>query len=150
VHTISLRRWTRTGNWDPDEKWEGISEILPLIDIYLSNAAEALAITGENEIMKAGEVLSSQGNIVVIKSGAGGAVAFKREQVWRVIPDDNLPEVIQVIDTIGAGDSFDAGFIRAWQMGWSVPECLKLAIRCGTACVTGRGGFERQLREVIE
>lgn len=136
-------------NWDPEEKWEGFLALLPMIDVYLSNAAEAKAISGENDVINAGNILSSHGNIVVIKMGEKGAIAFHKGQVWQVTPEDFSQENIQVVDTIGAGDSFDAGFIRAWQLGRDIQECLNLAMRCGAANVTGRGGFERQLKDVV-
>jgi sugar/nucleoside kinase (ribokinase family) len=49
-------------------------------------------------------------------------------------------------DSIGAGDSFDAGFVAAWLRGLSVPECLAIACGCGTAVAGAVGGLSGQPR----
>jgi sugar/nucleoside kinase (ribokinase family) len=54
-----------------------------------------------------------------------------------------------VVDSIGAGDNFDAGFIRAWLLGRSIDECLTLGHRCAVASLGKTGGIEGQLQEDI-
>jgi len=137
-------------NWDPENRWEGVVEILPLIDVFFPNEAEARAIAGEADISKAGESLARHGPLVVIKRGSEGAVAFKGKQCWGSPPPDHPRDLIKIADTIGAGDNFDAGFLRAWQLGWEVDQCLHVASRCALASLGAAGGIEGQLREMIE
>src|SRR5439155_8602152 len=64
-------------NWDPDNRWEGITDLLPLIDVFLPNQAEARAITGQAALCSAGHDLAHLGPLVVIKRGGEGAIAFR-------------------------------------------------------------------------
>jgi sugar/nucleoside kinase (ribokinase family) len=136
-------------NWDPENRWEGVMNLLPLIDVFLPNEAEALAISGESDVTRAGEKLSRVGTLVVIKRGREGALAFKKNQCWRLQPDDSEGKAIHIVDSIGAGDNFDAGFIRAWLLGQEVEECLKLACRCAVASLAAAGGVQGQLHENV-
>ena len=135
-------------NWDPEERWEGVRPLLPMVDIFLPNEAEALALSGEGDVHAAGRSLARQGPLVVIKRDVRGAIAFDNDRVIEV-PIDPAWLSGNVVDTIGAGDSFDGGFIRAWQLGWPLEKCLLLGLRCGSASVGAAGGFGGQLREVI-
>jgi ribokinase len=137
-------------NWDPENRWEGVTEMLPWVDVFLPNEAEALAIAGESDFRKAGTKLASRGPLVVIKRGKEGAVAFKEDQSWQTRLADRTPESINIVDTIGAGDNFDAGFIRAWLLGRKIDECLSLACRCAIASLGSEGGFQGQLHEMTE
>lgn len=136
-------------NWDPENRWEGVMKLLPLIDIFLPNEAEALAISGESDLTRAGEKLSHLGTLVVIKRGREGALAFRKNQCWRVRPDDSERKAIHIADSIGAGDNFDAGFIRAWLLGQEMEKCLDLACRCAVASLAAAGGIQGQLRENV-
>jgi sugar/nucleoside kinase (ribokinase family) len=136
-------------NWDPQERWEGVHELLPMVDVFLPNEAEAIALTGERDVHAAGRSLAEQGPLVVIKRDARGAIAFQEDEVVEA-PIDSAQVNDNVVDTIGAGDCFDAGFVRAWQLGMPLQKCLELGVRCGSASVTAAGGFDGQLREVIQ
>jgi len=138
-------------NWDPDERWDGVRELLPFVDVFLPNEAEALAISGESDVVRAGESLAKLGPLVVIKQGRAGATAF--------VPNESTPRhkrperalgTAQVIDTAGAGDCFDAGFLRAWKLGLSLDACMTLGLRCGAASLTAAGGIAGQIRESIQ
>ena len=129
-------------NWSPTGNWHDIIELLPLVDWFLPNAAEALAITGLHDLTQAGKSLASHGCGVVIKCGKDGAIAFKNSQTIHA-PATPVPTVV---DTIGAGDCFDAGFFRAWQLGYPLDRCLQTAIACGSAVVQAPGGFSGQIR----
>lgn len=137
-------------NWDPENRWEGVMEILPLVDVFLPNQAEAQAIAGEADLCKAGERLAGYGPLVVIKRGSEGAVAFRGKQRWWSSPSEHSPSPIRIVDTIGAGDNFDAGFLRAWLLGREVDQCLDLASRCAASSLGAAGGIEGQLRETVE
>lgn len=146
-------------NWDPAERWEGVAELLPLVDVFLPNDAEALAITGARDVHAAGEQLSSHGSLVVIKRGSEGALAFQgrgRDEGrppgrppghWQIeaVPSGSAPP--KIVDTVGAGDNFDAGFLRAWLLGREIEACLALATRCAVASLAAAGGIDGQLQE---
>jgi ribokinase len=135
-------------NWDPQERWDDVRHLLPLVDLFLPNEAEAIAITGEADVAAAGLALAALGPLVVIKRDVRGAIAF---QGGRSVEAPIDPGWLSgpVVDTIGAGDCFDAGFVRAWQSGWPLEGCLGLGIRCGTASTTAAGGFDGQLQEEV-
>jgi sugar/nucleoside kinase (ribokinase family) len=135
-------------NWSPDGRWDAIWELLPLLDIFLCNENEAKAITGQRHVAAAGEKLAASGPIVVIKKGERGATAFRGMQQWETPISDDI-STSPPVDTIGAGDCFDAGFIRAWQVGRPINRCLELASRCGRASLRAPGGFAGQVAEVV-
>jgi ribokinase len=134
-------------NWDPEERWEGVRELLPLVDVFLPNEQEARAIAEESDVLAAGRRLAGQGPLVVVKRGSEGATAFQSGRQWEMgpVPQDEQP--LAVIDSVGAGDNFDAGFLRGWQLGWGIEECLRLAGRCARASLRAPGGFRGQLIE---
>lgn len=139
-------------NWDPEDRWEGVRELLPLIDVFLPNEAEARAISGEADLWKAGQRLSSSGPLVAIKRGSEGAIAFQGDQSWAGGGNADTRHPIpnaQIADTVGAGDNFDAGFLRARLLGWKIERCLELGCRCAGASLTAAGGIQGQLQEVV-
>jgi sugar/nucleoside kinase (ribokinase family) len=134
-------------NWDPEERWEGVAELLPLVDVFLPNEAEALAITGARDVHAAGEQLAGHGRLVVIKRGSEGALAFRGDRRWQIEAVGEGDPPPQIVDTVGAGDNFDAGFLRAWLLGREIPTCLSLATRCARASLAAAGGIAGQLQE---
>jgi sugar/nucleoside kinase (ribokinase family) len=126
-------------NWDPEEKWVGVDEVLKFTTVFLPNENEALSLTGASTAEEAAERLAAQTSIVAIKLGADGGLAFDGESFYRtpIIPMD-------VVDTIGAGDTFDAGFIYGFLQGWSVERCLKLGVVCGSLSTRMSGGITSQ------
>ena len=95
-------------NWDPAERWSGLRAVLAETDIFLPNDNEARAITGASDAEGAATTLLAGGPAamtVVIKAGGRGAYAARGATVERV----DAPSTA-VVDTIGAGDGFDAGF----------------------------------------
>jgi sugar/nucleoside kinase (ribokinase family) len=129
-------------NWDPDDEWSNVRELLPLVDVFLPNAAEAMAISGEESAKAAGRALSRDCPLVVIKCGKDGAVAFRRGE--QLDPTMQAATRTRVADTTGAGDSFDAGFLRAWLLRKPVERCLELGVRCGSTSLEALGGIEAQ------
>jgi len=128
-------------NWDPEDRWEGVRELLPLVDVFLPNDAEAMRISGANDAAAAGRELAGLGPLVAVKRGAEGAVAFRGTESWTVRPEASET---RIVDSIGAGDNFDAGFLRAWQLGWDADSCLRLGARCGAASLSAAGGIAGQ------
>ena len=126
-------------NWDPEERWSGVHELLPLTHVFLPNDNEAFALTGEREEQEAAEVLANDCEVVALKMGAKGAIAVTCDTRFQA---PAIP--VQVVDTVGAGDTFDAGFIYGYLQGWSLDKALKLGITCGSLSTQKSGGLEGQ------
>jgi len=136
-------------NWDPENLWQGVVDLLPMVDVFFPNENEAMAITGETDLIKAVERLASLGPVVVTKCGKEGAIARKSSRHWEIRPSDFDAEPVSVVDAIGAGDNFDAGFIRAWTLHRSMEECLVLGHRCAVSSLACAGGIRGQLQECV-
>ena len=65
-------------NWDPSNRWQGVTDLLPFVDVFLPNEAEAMALTGCTDVQEAGTKLASYGPFVVVKCGPKGAIALMR------------------------------------------------------------------------
>jgi sugar/nucleoside kinase (ribokinase family) len=127
-------------NYDPSEQWQGgLQAALEATDIFFPNRAELLAISGEHSVDAALAKLASGGHIVAAKLGAQGSVA---RQGARQVAASAL--ALQPVDTTGAGDSFDAGFIYAYLNGWDLAQALRLACVCGSLSTRAAGGVEAQ------
>lgn len=127
-------------NWDPAERWDGgLADVLPAVDVLFVNAAEAAAVSGAADPVEAATALAAHGPLAVIKLGAAGALAHDGSRLSRV----SAPAVT-VVDTVGCGDSFDAGFLCGLSRGWDVSRCLALGVACGTLCARGAGGVTAQ------
>jgi ribokinase len=131
-------------NWDPDNRWEGVEELLSNVDVFLPNEREALAVSRETDVELAGERLAERGTMVVIKRGPDGATAYRGDQRWHLSPDRDSRIPKQVVDATGAGDNFNAGFLRGWLLGWQIPACLSLGHRCAIGSLEYPGGTRGQ------
>jgi ribokinase len=132
-------------NWSPAGDWEAVREILGDVDVFAPNEEEALHVSGMDDVEDAGQWLSQQVKLTVIKRGAKGAVAFDGATGNRFeLPGAALDER-SIADTTGAGDSFDAGFLFAWLKGAPLDRCMELGARCGIASLARMGGIEGQL-----
>lgn len=127
-------------NYDPTEQWQGgIQETLAHADIFLPNETELLAIARETEVETALAKLAVEGRIVAAKLGAQGGVVRQNGRQYR------SPALeIDVVDTVGAGDSFDAGFIYAFLNGKDLPTALQIANICGSLSTRAAGGTSAQ------
>jgi ribokinase len=137
-------------NWDPDNRWDGVTEMLPYIDVFLPNEAEALSLTGETDVWKAAGLLAAYGPLVVVKCGDKGAIALKGSQTWQIKGSDCQDSALSIVDTTGAGDNFDAGFIRAWLLGYDIDFSLRLGHRCALSSLGSLGGIRGQLHDFVE
>jgi sugar/nucleoside kinase (ribokinase family) len=100
-------------NDDPTGVWRGILDLLlERIDILLPNEDELLQIAGATTVEQALDMLATRVPLIVVKCGTRGALVQWRNQRHYV-----APLVVQPVDTIGAGDSFNAGFLNAWLAG---------------------------------
>lgn len=129
-------------NWDPAEQWgSGLADVLPLIDVFFPNEQEALLISRCRGLDEAAAELISQGvRIVVIKRGSNGASAYTHGQVVHCTPQPAKAGG----DSIGAGDSFDAGFLAGWLRGVPLKTSLEIACECGRSVASEAGGLRGQ------
>jgi len=124
-------------NDDPDDLWEGLRDILPCVDVFLPNAREACKIAGTNDPEAAAKQLSAFVPIVVVKLGAQGAMARRGSERF------SSPAVkVTAVDPVGAGDSFDAGFLHQYLQGADLPACLAAGNLAGAFSTTRPGGTE--------
>jgi sugar/nucleoside kinase (ribokinase family) len=129
-------------NWDPSGDWDrGLIELLGEVDILLPNGAEAERIAGVSGAGEAARALARRGPLVAVKLGAGGALACR--------PDGSqvragVPAGMAVRDTVGAGDSFDAGLVHGMLGGASLERTLALACACGALSTRAAGGTAGQ------
>jgi len=141
--------------WDPREEWELAWE---RFDVLLPNAQEAQRLSGEEDVEEATRRLAARGPLMVVKLGAEGALAARgrgaggRTSVAAGEPpsasgDDFVRVVaprVEPVDTTGAGDSFDAGFIAARLAGEDLAEALALGCACGALSTRAAGGTAGQ------
>ncbi|RXZ81686.1 sugar kinase [Paenibacillaceae bacterium] len=129
-------------NWDPSERWDsGINELLPYVDIFLPNVNELKAITRQPTVGQAIEVLKDTVPLIVVKAGSEGAFAYHEGALLRAEPLKGL----ESIDSVGAGDSFDAGFIYGFLSGYDVQTCLQAGSICGGMSTLQSGGTAGQI-----
>jgi sugar/nucleoside kinase (ribokinase family) len=129
-------------NWDPRDVWDGgVRALLAETDVFLPNAGEATRIAGEADVEVAARALVALGaRVVAVKLGPEGALAVTADGVTARCPA--LP--VEPIDTTGAGDTFDAGFLAGWLAGRPLGACLALGVACGSLSTGGIGGTAAQ------
>jgi sugar/nucleoside kinase (ribokinase family) len=125
-------------NDDPEDRWSGdIQLLLRYVDILLPNERELCKLAQTDDLEKAAESLSQKVRILVIKRGSQGAMARVGKEKYSA-----FPPVVDVVDPVGAGDTFDAGFVHQFIRGAKVEDCLKFANIAGALSVTRAGGTE--------
>lgn len=126
-------------NDDPDDLWQsGLPDVLPLVDILFPNEREAMKISGRANLESAIAWLTDRIPLVVVKLGAQGAVACRGKERLHspAVPLD------AVIDPVGAGDSFVAGFLSQYVRGAALDESLRIGNLSGALSVSRPGGTE--------
>jgi len=126
-------------NYDPSEAWTGFDELLPVTNVFLPNEKEALSLSGEANVHLAAARLMSRVETIGIKLGAEGALGARHGEKIKV-----ASIAVNVIDTVGAGDSFDAGFLYGYLNGWSLKRSLRLGCVCGALSTQSAGGTNGQ------
>ena len=126
-------------NWDPDERWRGIESVLEHTTIFLPNEAEALSLTGLSDVSEAAKYLATKVDVVAVKLGENGALACRSAECES---GSSLP--VTVVDTVGAGDSFNAGFLYGLLEGLDLQTSLKLGVVCGALSTRKAGGVDAQ------
>ena len=125
-------------NDDPDDRWhDDLHEVLKSVDVLLPNEREACKLAGTDDLDTAVSRLSDRVPLVVVKLGAKGtmAVGGKERVVAQARP-------VTPVDTVGAGDSFDAGFLYEYVRGADLATCLALGNLAGALSTTRPGGTE--------
>lgn len=126
-------------NYDPSEKWIGFDELLAVTNAFLPNEAEAKSLTSAENAEEAATKLQSKVEALAIKLGKDGALGISKSQRVQV---ESIP--VKVVDTVGAGDSFDAGFMYGYLNDWELEKSLRLACVCGALSTQQAGGTNGQ------
>lgn len=125
--------------WDPEEKWDiNMEELLPNVDLFLPNIAEFKFITKTSNLNEGFEKIRKIAPEVtlILKDGSNGAFAWKAGSLIHQPAFLNT----SVVDCIGAGDSFNAGYICDFIKGKSIEQCLKTGAIAGAISTTRAGG----------
>ena len=126
--------------FDPQETWgRDLVDTLSAVDVFLPNEIELLGMTRERDAVTALRQLDNGRTRVVAKLGAEGCLTLDGGHAIRV-----PAFAVDAVDTTGAGDSFDAGFLHAWLARRPLVECLRWGAACGSLSTRGLGGTGRQ------
>ena len=140
-----LRRLKRAGltisldtNDDPDDLWGyPLSEVLPYVDIFLPSEDEMCRMTGSSNLDSAIQALPVRPPVIVVKRGSRGSRVYEQGRASDVTPLSVVP-----LDTIGAGDSFDAGFLHAYLLSKDTITCARIGNITGALSTQASGGTE--------
>ena len=123
-----------------NEAWlrdERSLRVLKTVDLFLPNEREAELMTGEVKPEMMLQAFTDAGlRTVALKLGAGGSALLHEEDFYFAAPHN-----VAALDTTGAGDCFDAGFLFAWLSGNTSTECLRIANLCGALSTRALGGI---------
>ena len=117
----------------------GFDELLSATGILFPNKTEALSITQSNDLNAAAKQLANKCKFVAIKLGAEGGLLQTTDELISV---KAIP--VNVVDTIGAGDAFDAGFLYGFLNRWDLEKSLQLGVICGGLSTQAAGGTTAQ------
>jgi sugar/nucleoside kinase (ribokinase family) len=125
-------------NDDPEDRWaRDVLDVLKFVDVLLPNENEACRLARCEDPSEALASLAEQVPLVVMKRGEKGVTASRGGQLLADTPPKSEP-----VDTIGAGDSFDAGFLHQYIRGASLEDCLRFGNLAGALSTTRQGGTE--------
>jgi sugar/nucleoside kinase (ribokinase family) len=125
-------------NDDPEDRWErDVLEVLRHVDVFMPNEREIKKLAGDDDLEGAVDRLAAKVPILVIKLGPRGALVRRGAESITVPP---VP--VELVDPVGAGDSFDAGFINKFVSGSDLASCARWGNLAGAFSVTRPGGTE--------
>lgn len=130
---------------DFDLSTPGVETLIRHADIFSPNAEEAMRLTGAASIEQAGTALARLAPTIIVKSGADGARAFSAASSFAV-----ASPAVSVIDTVGAGDSFNAGLLLGLVRGARLEEAVHLGVLCGSLSTTAIGGRACPTAEALD
>lgn len=120
-------------NDDPDDRWEGVVDrILPYVDVFFGTEEDLRKIAG---VEQAEAFLAPRVPVLAVKRGARGASVFSAGRRY-----DASALRLDAVDAVGAGDTFDAGFLHQWLRRAPLDECLAYGTLAGGLSVTRAGG----------
>lgn len=124
--------------WDPAEKWDlDYKTVLPLVTVFMPNETELKFLTQSQTLDEAIEKIRPYINAAVIKCGSRGSLLMrqgKQDRVQKALLNKN------VVDCIGAGDSFNSGFITRLAAGDPLDKCQQYGNMTGAVNTTAAGG----------
>ncbi|MEY9907270.1 sugar/nucleoside kinase (ribokinase family) [Catenulispora sp. MAP12-49] len=126
-------------NDDPAGSWKLAPGVLDVCDYLLPNEAEALALTGTSDVRAAMAAFADATVTPVVKRGRHGATALNSGKTHTV---RSTP--VDPVDTVGAGDSFDAGFLAGLLSTGDLDLALALGCACGALSTQAAGGTAAQ------
>ena len=142
AHTLGLSA-SLDPNFDPAQRWEGVEELLPHLNVFLPNRSETLAIAERiagqsfDDVAAAGSLLASRGPVVVITDGRNGALQVNPDGSQLHDPGDP----VDAIDTTGAGDTFVGAFAAARCAGTALTDAVNYGQRAAAWSVTRAGAM---------
>lgn len=123
--------------WDVSNRWEfDFRACLPHVDVFLPNEAEMLALAQCDSLEASIEQLAPYTNIMAIKLGQQGSLGIQGGNRYRV----KAFELPDYVDSVGAGDSFNAGFLKKFLENAPLETCLKFGNLMGALNTTAAGG----------
>lgn len=123
--------------WDPQEQWNlNLKDILPFVDVFLPNEKELLKLTKKKTMEGALESLNDLGSALIVKMGNKGSLSLYEGRT--LFKPSFLNE--NVVDAIGAGDSFNAGFLYKYIHDAPIDECQEFGNLVGAISTTSAGG----------
>ena len=142
----TARARSLTTSFDPqsvlipyDGAWiDPVREILKYTDLLLVDAREASRLAASDDLITTARVLLQAGpRIVAIKNGSYGTLVCTWERSFRqpviVVPEE------EIVDSVGAGDAFDAAFVSGFLWGWPIERCARFAVAAAASSLRGAG-----------
>jgi sugar/nucleoside kinase (ribokinase family) len=125
-------------NDDPEDRWDkDVLDVLQYVDVFFPNERELKKLAGTEDLQEAVERISKLVPVLAVKMGRAGAMALRgSERVTRP------PVSVEAIDPVGAGDSFDAGFLHQFVRGAPLAACVDSGNTAGAFSTTRPGGTE--------
>jgi len=125
-------------NDDPEDQWDGVlDELLDLVDVLLPNYEEALRVTHTQNLDEALSILSARVPVVAVKHGSKGSIVQTKHARFTAPPFHVTP-----VDTIGAGDSFNAGFLKGYLEKQPLERCAVMGNATAALSLLRSGGTE--------
>lgn len=127
--------------FDPEERWgPDLMDVLNEVDVFLPNEVELARITGLEDVETALRRLANGRTLIMAKLGASGCATIDASGAFLAIPGF----AVEAVDTTGAGDSFNAGFLHAWLRKRELPAAMRFACACGAFSTLKAGGTGSQ------
>ncbi|MGA7908755.1 MAG: carbohydrate kinase family protein [Candidatus Sulfotelmatobacter sp.] len=125
-------------NDDPENLWgNDLQEVLKFVDLFFPNDREAKKIARTTDLSQALNLLAGLSKVVVVKRGSGSAICRTGDEQWSL-----APPAVNMVDDVGAGDTFNAGFVYLYLQGAKLEDCLAFANIAAACSVTKAGGTE--------